>query len=99
MPPEFARPAAYGDFLAALLALVCLGVLALRPRYAIPLVWVFSIEGTVDLITAIALATKYGAVHFMGAAYWIPALWVPALLVTHFLAFRLLLRPRSMRRG
>lgn len=92
MPAAFARPAAYGDFVAALLALACLGALALRPRFAVPLVWLFGIEGTVDLFAAIALATKYGAVHFMGAAYWIPALWVPALLVTHFLAFTLLLR-------
>jgi hypothetical protein len=55
------------------------------------LVWIFNIEGTLDLALAIALATVYGAPDFMGPAYWIPAFWVPALLVTHYLTFVLLL--------
>jgi hypothetical protein len=51
------------------------------------MIWIFTIEGTFDLATAITLATVYGAAPFMGPAYWIPAFWVPALLVTHYLAF------------
>jgi hypothetical protein len=47
------------------------------------MIWIFTIEGTLDLATAITLATLYGAAPFMGPAYWIPAFWVPALLVTH----------------
>jgi hypothetical protein len=91
MPPEFAIPAAYGDFLASTLALIALFALLRNSKFSLLLVWIFNIEGTLDLLLAIALATKYEAVHFMGAAYWIPALWVPALLVTHFITFRLLL--------
>jgi hypothetical protein len=45
------------------------------------------VEGTVDLIAAIILATIYGASAYMGPAYWIPAFWVPALLVTHYITF------------
>jgi hypothetical protein len=56
-------------------------------RIARPLVWIFNVVGTVDLLAAIALATIYGAPDFMGPAYWIPAFWVPALLVTHYLTF------------
>ena len=56
------------------------------------LLWVFSIEGFVDLIAAITLATIYDAEPFMGAAYWIPAFWVPSLLVTHVIVFILLWR-------
>jgi hypothetical protein len=82
IPPQFAHPAAWGDLFTALLAMTAL--LANMPR---PLVWLFNIVGTVDLIAAIALATIYGAPAFMGAAYWIPAFWVPALLVTHYIAF------------
>jgi hypothetical protein len=51
------------------------------------------VEGTVDLIAAIAMATIYGASAFMGPAYWIPAFWVPALLVTHYITFVVLMRP------
>jgi hypothetical protein len=56
------------------------------------LVWIFNIEGTVDLAVAITLATIYKADAFMGPAYWIPAFWVPALLVTHYIVFVVLVR-------
>jgi hypothetical protein len=56
-------------------------------------VWIFNIEGTLDLIVAILLATIFNAAPFMGPAYWIPAFWVPALLVTHYITFILLRRP------
>jgi hypothetical protein len=94
--PEFTKPAAYGDFLAAILALIALFALLKNFKFSLLLVWIFNIEGTLDLLDAIALATKYKAVHFMGAAYWIPAFWVPALLVTHFIVFRLLLGHRKL---
>jgi hypothetical protein len=87
MPAQFAYPAAFGDLLAAALAMAA--ILAGMPR---SLVWTFNVVGTVDLLAAIALATIYGAPDFMGPAYWIPAFWVPALLVTHYLTFLLLTR-------
>lgn len=93
MPTEFSYPAAYGDFAAACLALASVAALVKGAHGARLLVWVFNIEGTLDLFTAIVLATLYNAAPFMGPAYWIPALWVPALLVTHYLTFVLLLRP------
>ena len=93
VPPQFAYPAAFGDLLAAVLAVIAIPAVATRSRLARPLVWLFNIEGTLDLISAIILATAYEAAPFMGAAYWIPAFWVPALLVTHYITFILLLRP------
>jgi hypothetical protein len=90
IPPEFATPAAYGDLLAAVLALIAIAAVTGRSRVARPLVALFNIEGTFDLIVAITLATIYAAAPFMGPAYWIPAFWVPALLVTHYIVFLLL---------
>jgi hypothetical protein len=87
MPPQFAYPAACGDLLAALLAAAAIPAVVRNGRGGRLLVWVFNVEGTVDLIAAIALATVYGAPPYMGAAYWIPAFWVPALLVTHYITF------------
>lgn len=92
MPWQFAYPAAYGDLLAAVLALLALGPVALRVSGARHLVWLFNIEGSLDLAAAIALATYYDAAGSMGPAYWIPAFWVPALLVTHYVVFVVLLR-------
>ena len=96
MPPEFAIPAAYGDFLAAILAFLALFALLQNSKFSLFLVWIFNIEGTLDLLLAIVLGSIYESVHFMGAAYWIPAIWVPALLVTHFITFRLLLARRNL---
>jgi hypothetical protein len=92
MPREFAYPAAFGDLLAAVLALIAIPAVAKNARSAKPLVWLFNIVGTLDLIDAIALATVYGVQPYMGPAYWIPAFWVPALLVTHYITFVILRR-------
>lgn len=92
IPPQFAYPAAFGDMLAALLALAAIPAVVGNMRSARLLVWIFTVEGTLDLIVAIALATIYGASTFMGPAYWIPAFWVPALLVTHYITWVVLCR-------
>jgi len=92
IPAQFAYPAAFGDLLAAVLALVAFLALAWNLRASRFLVWIFNLEGSIDLIAAIALATIYGAPAFMGPAYWIPAFWVPALLVTHAVTFVVLLK-------
>jgi hypothetical protein len=90
---EFARGLAYGDVAAATLALIALA--ALRTRFARPLVWLFNIVGTADLLNAfyqggrISLPETPG---LLGAAYFIPIFGVPLLLVTHALVFRLLVR-------
>ena len=88
MPPPFAWPAAIGDLVTALLAFVSLFSVVLRDwTKARPLVWIFNVWWTLDLLVAITLATIYRAPVFMGAAYWIPAFWAPALLVTHYVTF------------
>ena len=92
MPGQFAYPAAFGDLLAALLALIAIAAIVMQSPAARLLVWIFNIEGSVDLAAAIALATLYNATPLMGPAYWIPAFWVPALLVTHYIVFVVLLK-------
>ena len=90
IPQQFTYPAAFGDLIAAVLALIAIPAVVRRSRLARPLVGLFNIEGTLDLIVAIWLATITDAARYMGPAYWIPAFWVPALLVTHYVVFVLL---------
>ena len=52
IPPQFAYPAAFGDLLAALLALVAIFALVRNAGSARFLVWVFNVEGTLDLFNA-----------------------------------------------
>jgi hypothetical protein len=94
IPPQFTHPAAYGDLVTAVLAMIAIPAVATRARSAKSLVWLFNVVGSMDLIDAITLATVYDAAPFMGPAYWISAFWVPALLVTHCLTFLVLLRGR-----
>ena len=94
VPSQFTYPAAYGDLITAVLAMIAIPAVATRARSAKLLVWLFNVVGSLDLFDAITLATVYDAAPFMGPAYWIPAFWVPALLVTHYLAFLILLRGR-----
>jgi hypothetical protein len=91
IPPQFAYPAAYGDLLAAILALLAIPAVAVGHWSSQPLLWAFNVEGTLDLVSAITLATLYEASAYMGPAYWIPAFWVPALLVTHYITFIILI--------
>ena len=97
IPSQFAYPAAMGDLLAALLAVAAIPAVAANARSGRLLVWIFNVEGTLDLIAAITLATLHGASAYMGPAYWIPAFWVPALLVTHYITFVVLWRTRATR--
>ena len=92
LPPEFAYPAAFGDLVTAIIAFAAIPLVLRGSRLAKPIVWVFNIFGTVDLVVAITTGTIYNAVVAMGPAYWIPAFWVPMLLVTHYVTF-VVLRP------
>jgi len=94
MPAQFAYPAALGDLLAAGLAFAALVAVVRNHPAQRALLWVFNVEGTLDLLLATVTATAYGAPPYMSAAYWIPAFWVPALLVTHYIVFLVLLGVR-----
>jgi len=96
MPPEFAYPAAFGDLVTSIMALVAIPFVLRGSIFARPLVWVFNVFGSVDLLVAIVTATIYNAPIVMGPAYWIPAFWVPLLLVTHYVTFIVLRRGDSL---
>ena len=94
LPPAFAHSAAYGDVIAAILALLSLVSL---PRGAgVVIAWIFNLWGSADLINAFYQANDAGLMAGqLGATYFIPTLVVPLLLITHGLAFRILLQHRS----
>ena len=92
LPPAFAQPAAYGDLLAGLLAL--LAILALRSRagVGIPLAWLANVVGTLDLLYAFYQGISRNVGPHMGSAWYIPTFLVPVLYVTHFMIFAMLVR-------
>ncbi len=93
LPRAFAASAAYGDLVAAILAIVATLALSAHTSWAIAIVWIFNVWGTADLLHAIyqgQIRLRIGA-GSLGAAFFIPTVVVPPLLVTHGLIFRLLL--------
>jgi len=99
MAPACANPAAYGDLAAAVLAVIASFALTARARWALGVVWLLNLEGTIDLLFAyyqgvVGINLPPGS---LGATFYIPTLIVPPLLVTHLAMFRLLLRgPRKV---
>jgi hypothetical protein len=96
LPDAFARPAAYGDLVTSLLAL--LAIATLKSRLGTIVVWVFNIVGTIDLLNAFYQGDRLGlgiAPGLQGATYFIPTVLVPLLLVTHAFVFRILLGPKE----
>src|SRR3989442_8258432 len=77
LPPAFTRPAALGDLIAALLALVALAAGRRRPKARPLLVWVFNLEGALALLLGILLAAGNPAAPHLGPASLLPAFWGP----------------------
>ncbi len=90
LPDDFAMPAAYGDLLTGILALLVLVLLRIGFKGAMGTVWLFNVVGTVDLLNALR---HVDVVPNFGAVWYIPTLFVPLLLVTHFMIFGRLLNP------
>jgi hypothetical protein len=91
LPAAFATSAAFGDIIAAMLALLTL--LSLRTGAGVFLAWIFNVWGAVDIVNAFYQATASGlSPGQMGAAYFLPTVIVPLLLITHGLAFQILLQ-------
>lgn len=93
----FSTPAVVGDLIA--LALAFASFLALQwsknRRLQNSLIWIFNLEGTLDLL----LAYVTGALFItnpgdFGAVYFIPTFYVPLMLVSHFYIFKLLVQRR-----
>jgi hypothetical protein len=94
LPSAFAHPAAYGDIIAAILALLAL--ISLPSASGVVIAWTFSLWGTADLLNAFYQANHAGVMPGQfGAAYFIPTFIVPLLLITHGLAFRILLEHQN----
>src|SRR6516162_3233797 len=101
LPSAFAHSAAYGDIIAAVLALLAL--MSLPSASGVVTAWIFSLWGTADLFNAFYQANHAGlAPGHLRATYFIPTLIVPLLMITHGLGFRILLRHENesvMREG
>ncbi len=95
LPSAFAHSAAYGDMVAAMLALLAL--MSLPGASGVVIAWIFNLWGTADLFNAFYQANHAGLMAGkLGATYFIPTFIVPLLLITHGLGFRILLQHQKV---
>jgi len=95
LPPVFAHSAAYGDIVAAILALLALSLLSSAGGFAVA--WIANLWGAADILNAFYQANHAGLLAGqLGAAFFLPTLIVPLLLITHGLAFRILLQHQNV---
>jgi hypothetical protein len=95
LPVAFAHPAAYGDIITAIFALVAL--LSLRSAAGVAAAWIFNVWGSADILNAFYQANHAGLLAGqLGAAFFLPTLVVPLLLITHGLGFRILLEYQTV---
>lgn len=96
LPAAFAHSAAYGDIIAAILALFSL--LLLPSAAGVAAAWIFSVWGFADILNAFYQANHAGLLAGqLGAAFFLPTVIVPLLLITHGLTFRILLQHQPER--
>lgn len=97
LPPGFAPFAAYGDFATGVLAMLALFTVRIRSLFWFFVV-AFNVVGVVDILVDYYHGVKYGLGALsgdLGGAYPIVTIYVPLLIITHFVAFRLMLRSES----
>ena len=96
LPAAFAIPAACGDFIAGVLAILATVGLAKHTSWANRLVWLFNVWGAADLLFAFYQGPHVG-IHpgMLGAGFYLVTAVVPPLLVTHVLIFGLLIRRQA----
>ena len=99
MPVHFAQGTAYGDLLAASLALVAALMVRNEVKGALVMAWVFNVVGIFDALRNCLVGMLAQAPTHMGAMVFVPAYGVPLLLVSHVLIFKILLDQRRKHRA
>lgn len=99
LPKDFLNSAAYGDLIAAALALA--SVVALRSDWplAIPLVWVANTWGFVDLLNGVRGVVQLNVPSFeLGTFWYVYTFYAPLVLVSHVMIFGVLLKSGSWKK-
>ena len=96
IPAEVLFNTAYGDLIAAGLALVAIVALRSNARVGIVLAWVFNIWGFVDLLGAVRTVLLVNLPsYYLGPVWFIYTYYAPMVIVSHVLIFWVLMRSKS----
>lgn len=100
LPSEFRSGAAYGDLLAAALALASICALRSNWRFGVPLVWITNIWGFGDLLNGVRGVISLNVPQFELATLWyIYTYYAPLVVVSHLTIFAALTRSKSWKKS
>ena len=86
LPREFVSNAAYGDLAEAALAFASIFALRSNWRFAIPLVWVTTTWGFVDLLNGLRGVVQLNVQSFnLGTFWYVYTFYAPLVLVAHLM--------------
>jgi hypothetical protein len=95
LPIGMLSTTAYGDLVAAALALTSIFALRSDSRVAVPLVWLFSIWGFVDMLNALRGVLQVNLPSFDLATFWyVYTFYAPVVLISHLLIFWILIKSK-----
>jgi len=96
LPREFLYSAAYGDLLAAALALTSIFALRSNWRVAVPLVWVANTWGFADLLNGVRGVVQLNVPSFnLGTVWYIYTFYAPVVIASHLMIFWILIKSKS----
>jgi hypothetical protein len=99
LPRAFVFSAAYGDLIAAALALASIFALRSTWRVAVPLVWVFNMWGFVDLLNGLRGLLQLNVPSFdLGTVWYIYTFYAPVVIASHLMIFWILVKSRSWKK-
>ena len=99
LPSDYLNASAYGDLLAAALALTSIFALRNKWRLAIPLVWVFSLWGFGDLLNGLRSVLQVNLPKFnLGTVWYIYTFYAPVVILSHLMIFWILIKPKSWKK-
>jgi hypothetical protein len=99
LPRDFLSSAAYGDLIAAALALASIFALRSNWRVAVALVWVFNTWGFVDLLNGVRGLLQLNVPSFNLATFWyVYTFYAPVVIASHLMIFSILLKSRSWKK-
>jgi hypothetical protein len=90
---EFTYPQVIGDVGTALFALIGIGALRAKKKWALGWVWFTNLFGAVDLAIIGVQGSRFDFAGHIGAMFYIAAWYVPWLLLSHVSIFARLASP------
>ena len=87
---NFATSTSVGDYTTLIFAIISIIALKKKSKIAIPMVWIFNVCGSTDIILALGKGISFQVLKDIGLGWFIIAFWVPLLLVAHILSLVIL---------